>query len=76
MNLVGNDIIGNACKGISSTIFSYGQTGAGKRYTLFGYGKNVGLVGNLAYELFERIKNDSNYGISFKVTLEMLEIYI
>ena len=56
MNLLGNTVLEKAWKGLNSTLFAYGQTGAGKSYSIFGYGENKGIIPNASIELFKRIQ--------------------
>ena len=41
-NDLGQDILKNAWGGYNATLFAYGQTGAGKSYSVLGYGPNKG----------------------------------
>ena len=69
---LGNDILKNALSGYNCGLFAYGQTGAGKSFSIFGTPANKGLVPNFCEELFETI---SQKNIQFDVTLNMIEIY-
>jgi len=42
--------------GYNSTVFAYGQTGAGKTYTMIGDDKNPGIMFNTMKELFKHMK--------------------
>lgn len=57
-------------------MFAYGQTGSGKSYTTFGYGANKGIVPMAADQIFKRINANSDPGITFQVTVQMVEIYM
>lgn len=60
------------------SLFAYGQTGAGKSYSMVGYGTNKGIVPISCDEIFKRIereKNDNSDKYQFQVTIQMLEIY-
>ena len=76
MKLLGNTVLEKAWKGLNSTLFAYGQTGAGKSYSIFGYGENKGIIPNASIELFERIKADTQGDTSFRVSVQMVEIYM
>ena len=52
MTLLGDTVLEKAWKGLNSTLFAYGQTGAGKSYSIFGYGENKGIIPNVANELY------------------------
>ena len=43
-NLLGAAVLEKAWKGLNNTIFAYGQTGAGKSYSIFGYPGNPGII--------------------------------
>jgi len=56
------------------TIFTYGQTGAGKTYTLYGNAEQEGIAPRSIAELFKIIDNiRSRYVVS--VTCSMFEVY-
>ena len=76
MNLLGNTILEKAWKGLNSTLFAYGPTGAGKSYSIFGYPGNAGIIPNTAAELFKRIQLDTQGDTSFRVSVQMVEIYM
>lgn len=74
-NALGKDLLENAINGYNCCLFAYGQTGAGKSYSIFGYGPNKGLVPQICDKLF-----NGNYLItdakhSFTVNISMMEIY-
>jgi hypothetical protein len=73
---LGTTLLDNAWKGKNSTIFAYGQTGAGKSFTTFGYGANKGIVPQACVEIFNRIKNNKDADVEFQVTVVMVEIYM
>lgn len=62
---IGVKILENAWKGLNNTVFAYGQTGAGKSYTTFGYGKNPGFVPHAGEEMFKRIVETTNDTTTF-----------
>ena len=39
---LGESVLDNAWKGYNCTLFAYGQTGAGKSYSMIGFGPNKG----------------------------------
>ena len=43
-NLLGAQVLNKAWQGLNNTIFAYGQTGAGKSYSIFGYPGNPGII--------------------------------
>ena len=72
---MGEDVLNNAWEGYNCCCFAYGQTGAGKSYSMVGYGVNLGIIPVASAEIFKRIQETSNPNISFEVTASMLEIY-
>jgi hypothetical protein len=76
-DLLGVRILEKAWSGLNTTLFAYGQTGAGKSYTQFGYGANVGIIPKCADELFKRIDTTiaESPDVSFEVNVRMIEIY-
>jgi hypothetical protein len=63
-------LLSDAFRGINCTCFTYGQTGAGKTYTLQGtIGSERGVLPRLAEAIFDN--NDDN----FEVKVSLLEIY-
>ena len=69
MKLLGNNVLEKAWQGLNSTLFAYGQTGAGKSYSIFGYGENKGIIPNATTELFRRIEEAQGGGTSFTVAV-------
>jgi len=68
------DLIQSAVDGHNVTIFTYGQTGAGKTYTLYGNAEQEGIAPRSIAELFKIIDNiRSRYVVS--VTCSMFEVY-
>ena len=56
---VAKRIIGSVVEGFNGTIFAYGQTAAGKTYTMQGTKREPGLVRLAAREIFSRISKVS-----------------
>lgn len=72
---VGLEILDNAWKGYHCCLFAYGQTGAGKSYSMVGYGANKGIVPISCEEIFNRIRNNEEKNKEYEVDISMLEIY-
>uniref|UniRef100_A0A1I8HLB6 Kinesin-like protein n=1 Tax=Macrostomum lignano TaxID=282301 RepID=A0A1I8HLB6_9PLAT len=79
---LGQGVLNNAFLGYNCSLFAYGQTGAGKSYSMVGYGSNrfihvaIGIVPITCDELFKTIaENSSNSAQRYEVTFSMLEIY-
>lgn len=75
--LLGEDLLTNFIKGFNCCIIAYGQTGAGKSYSIFGYGANKGIVPIMCEDLLSGDTwtklNQNNSKTVLKVS--MLEIY-
>ena len=74
-DLLGEAILEKAWGGLNVTLFAYGQTGAGKSYTQFGYGANRGIIPMCADRMFTRIHKNTDASVSYEVTLRIIEIY-
>ena len=54
-------------------IFAYGQTGAGKSYTMMGKGeKEEGIIPRLCKDLFNRINQDNSEDSQYSVEVSNL----
>ncbi|KNC48833.1 kinesin family member 1B [Thecamonas trahens ATCC 50062] len=65
-----------AWAGYNTSVFAYGQTGAGKSYSMSGYGEELGIVPRGLRELFARIDANQVDDLSFRVEVSYLEIYM
>ena len=76
-NDLGQGVLNNAYGGYNTSLFAYGQTGAGKSYSMIGYGKNKGIVPITCLELFNKIERgpQETPNIKYEVKFSMLEIY-
>eukprot|EP00927_Polykrikos_kofoidii_P002368 TRINITY_DN10934_c0_g1_i2.p1 TRINITY_DN10934_c0_g1~~TRINITY_DN10934_c0_g1_i2.p1 ORF type:complete len:883 (+),score=143.46 TRINITY_DN10934_c0_g1_i2:35-2650(+) len=74
-DIFGRRVINNAWKGYHCTLFAYGQTGAGKSYSMVGYGKNRGIVPISCEEIFKRIAENDDPSRRFEILVSMVEIY-
>ena len=54
-NDLGRGVLDNAWKGYNCSLFAYGQTGAGKSYSIIGSPGNKGIVPLVGEELFNGI---------------------
>jgi hypothetical protein len=75
-NDVGKGVLQNAYDGFNTSLFAYGQTGAGKSYSMVGYGVNKGIVPLTFDELFKKIHADPDENVVHRVVFSMLEIYM
>mmetsp|Transcript_115556 Transcript_115556/g.327465 ORF Transcript_115556/g.327465 Transcript_115556/m.327465 type:complete len:1101 (-) Transcript_115556:158-3460(-) len=71
----GKTVLANAWAGYHCCLFAYGQTGAGKSYSMVGYGENKGIVPMACEEIFSRIASNQDPSITYEVTVSMVEIY-
>eukprot|EP01084_Bolivina_argentea_P134285 236901_1 len=79
---IGGDIINTTLKGINCTLFAYGQTHSGKRYSLFGpdileQNNKIewGIIPRSCEYLFELFNSDSNIK-TYSVNVSIFSIYI
>ncbi|KAL8440063.1 hypothetical protein Efla_004047 [Eimeria flavescens] len=74
-NEIGKDVLNNAYDGYNACLFAYGQTGAGKSYSMVGYGANKGIIVRACEEIFTRIDSNTDPHLRAEVHISMLEIY-
>ena len=74
-NDLGQGVLDNAFNGFNCSLFAYGQTGAGKSFSMIGYGKNKGIVPITCDELYKKIDSDNGGETKYEVWFSMLEIY-
>ncbi|KAF8467730.1 hypothetical protein BDZ91DRAFT_722979 [Kalaharituber pfeilii] len=74
---LGGPLLDNAFEGYNNCIFAYGQTGAGKSYSMMGYGEEYGVIPKICQHMFERINKLQAEDPNIKCTVEVsyLEIY-
>lgn len=74
-NDIGQEILGHIYQGYNSTVFAYGQTGAGKSYSIEGY-EEKGILQLCLEDIFQRKKKENDaQGITTSVRVTYLEIY-
>ncbi|XP_043532161.1 kinesin-like protein KIF1B isoform X16 [Chiloscyllium plagiosum] len=76
-NDIGKEMLQHSFEGYNVCIFAYGQTGAGKSYTMMGKQDkdHQGIIPQLCEELFEKINDNSNSDVSYSVEVSYMEIY-
>ncbi|XP_028921501.1 kinesin-like protein KIF1B isoform X6 [Ornithorhynchus anatinus] len=76
-NDIGKEMLLHAFEGYNVCIFAYGQTGAGKSYTMMGKQEEsqAGIIPQLCEELFEKINDNNNEEMSYSVEVSYMEIY-
>jgi len=79
-NNIAKPLINDVLKGYNATMFTYGQSGSGKTYTM--YGEEIfdqeyrGIIPRSITEIFNFIKDEKNQNIKFELKFSMLEIYM
>ncbi|CAD7965119.1 unnamed protein product [Amoebophrya sp. A120] len=68
------DLVQSAFDGYNVTIFAYGQTGAGKTYTMTGKKGDEGVVPRSCVEVFDIVERDKER-FTFTISLHMIELY-
>jgi len=68
-------LVQSALDGYNVTIFCYGQTGAGKTWTLYGSGKEPGVSPRTCEEVFAMIERDRDK-YEAEVKASMVELYV
>ncbi|KAJ8360794.1 hypothetical protein SKAU_G00173190 [Synaphobranchus kaupii] len=76
-NDIGKEMLQHAFEGYNVCIFAYGQTGAGKSYTMMGKQEEgqEGIIPLLCEELFEKISDNCKEEMSYSVEVSYMEIY-
>eukprot|EP00038_Savillea_parva_P020125 m.30478 g.30478 ORF g.30478 m.30478 type:complete len:1046 (+) comp4713_c0_seq1:156-3293(+) len=71
---LGQGLLDSAMQGYNGALFAYGQTGAGKSYSMTGYGPNKGIIPILCQKVFDAT-SQVDASTEFQVTFSMYEIY-
>ncbi|XP_015695753.1 kinesin-like protein KIN-1 [Oryza brachyantha] len=80
-NFLAVPIVADAISGINGTIITYGQTGAGKTYSMEGPSilhcnkQKTGLIQRVVDELFQSLRSSESIAM-WSVKLSMVEIYL
>ncbi|OQS03711.1 kinesin [Thraustotheca clavata] len=74
-NDLGIKVLEHAWTGFNVSLFAYGQTGAGKSFSMVGYGFDKGIIPRASRVIFERITSNTCGDITYKVEASMMEIY-
>uniref|UniRef100_F6PG86 plus-end-directed kinesin ATPase n=1 Tax=Monodelphis domestica TaxID=13616 RepID=F6PG86_MONDO len=74
---IGEEMLQHAFEGYNVCIFAYGQTGAGKSYTMMGKQEKdqQGIIPQFCEDLFSRINDTTNDNMSYSVEVSYMEIY-
>eukprot|EP00930_Biecheleria_cincta_P054884 TRINITY_DN41272_c0_g1_i1.p1 TRINITY_DN41272_c0_g1~~TRINITY_DN41272_c0_g1_i1.p1 ORF type:complete len:1998 (-),score=388.66 TRINITY_DN41272_c0_g1_i1:390-6383(-) len=68
-------LVQSVVDGYNVTVFTYGQTGAGKTWTLYGSGAEPGVSPRICDEIFRVVQRDSQK-LRFQITASMIELYL
>lgn len=69
---IGEDMLVHAFEGYNVCIFAYGQTGAGKSYTMMGTKEEEGIIPNICRNLFDRMTDNNTM---YSIEVSYMEIY-
>uniref|UniRef100_A0ABD2XEL7 Kinesin-like protein unc-104 n=1 Tax=Trichogramma kaykai TaxID=54128 RepID=A0ABD2XEL7_9HYME len=74
---IGEEMLEHAFEGYNVCIFAYGQTGAGKSYTMMGKQEEgqEGIIPQICKDLFNRISDSSAEDMKHSVEVSYMEIY-
>ncbi|KAJ8687388.1 hypothetical protein QAD02_023182 [Eretmocerus hayati] len=74
---IGEEMLEHAFEGYNVCIFAYGQTGAGKSYTMMGKQEEgqEGIIPQICKDLFSRISDSSTEDLKHSVEVSYMEIY-
>ncbi|XP_049875972.1 kinesin-like protein unc-104 isoform X2 [Pectinophora gossypiella] len=74
---IGEEMLQHAFDGYNICIFAYGQTGAGKSYTMMGRGEDCqeGIIPQICKDLFRRIRQTTSEDLKYSVEVSYMEIY-
>ncbi|XP_038134156.1 kinesin-like protein KIF1C isoform X2 [Cyprinodon tularosa] len=74
---IGEEMLLHAFEGYNVCIFAYGQTGAGKSYTMMGRQEpgQEGIIPQLCEDLFQRTGENTDPDLNYSVEVSYMEIY-
>ncbi|XP_067301440.1 kinesin-like protein KIF1C [Pseudorasbora parva] len=74
---IGEQMLLHAFEGYNVCIFAYGQTGAGKSYTMMGKQEpgQQGIIPQMCEDLFKRTSENADLELSYSVEVSFMEIY-
>uniref|UniRef100_A0A672LQ51 Kinesin-like protein n=1 Tax=Sinocyclocheilus grahami TaxID=75366 RepID=A0A672LQ51_SINGR len=74
---IGEEMLLHAFEGYNVCIFAYGQTGAGKSYTMMGKQDpgQQGIIPQMCEDLFRQTADNTDPDLSFSVEVSYMEIY-
>ena len=68
-------LIDNIFEGFNSTVFTFGETGTGKTYTMLGDSNNKGIIFLSLYDIFNYMNNNNNLINNYYLSISYIEIY-
>ncbi|KAI5840244.1 P-loop containing nucleoside triphosphate hydrolase protein [Morchella snyderi] len=74
-NALGEEFLDHNFEGYHTCIFAYGQTGAGKSYSMMGTPEHPGLIPRTCRDLFERIESNNSPSVNYSVRVSYFEVY-
>ncbi|KAF0689379.1 Aste57867_19171 [Aphanomyces stellatus] len=72
---LGVKVLEHAWTGFNVSLFAYGQTGAGKSFSMVGYGSDKGIIPRASEVIFQRVNGVAKDGGPTDVEASMMEIY-
>jgi hypothetical protein len=83
---IASPLVDNVMSGVNACVIAYGQTGAGKTYTVFGpsmdtatvaaeNASELGVIPRAAHDIFERVEMDKGK-FEYKVYVTYMQIYL
>eukprot|EP00668_Euglena_longa_P003094 GGOE01003614.1.p1 GENE.GGOE01003614.1~~GGOE01003614.1.p1 ORF type:complete len:915 (-),score=298.71 GGOE01003614.1:391-3111(-) len=72
---IGRPVMDSALEGKNVCLFAYGQTGAGKSYSMLGKQDEPGIIPRTCGAIFKVIDNNTDPHLSYKVDIQVVEIY-
>lgn len=74
---IGEEMLQHSFDGYNVCIFAYGQTGAGKSYTMMGKQEDgqEGIIPQICKDLFYKIRSNNSSDIKYSVEVSYMEIY-
>ncbi|XP_052128712.1 kinesin-like protein unc-104 isoform X4 [Frankliniella occidentalis] len=74
---IGEEMLEHAFEGYNVCIFAYGQTGAGKSFTMMGKQEEgqEGIIPQICQDLFTRIQDTTSESLHYSVEVSYMEIY-
>ena len=70
-----SEVVSGVLEGFNGTIFAYGQTGAGKTYTMSGDEQDRGIIPRVFEQIFTAIEKKISSDTEYLIQASFLEIY-